>query len=158
MILGTIQSWNSPGQNTGVGSLSFLQGLFPTQGSNRDLLHCRWILYQLSYSLPVEPQGKPKNTGVGSLSLLQWLFPTHELNWGLLHSGRFFTNWAIREVPPRSGDMGSISGLGRLLMLWGNQARVPQLLSPCPRGCGLKLLRLRTVTTEAVHSGARALQ
>ena len=41
--------WNSPGQNTGVGSLSLLQRIFPTQGSNRDLLHCRRILYQLKY-------------------------------------------------------------------------------------------------------------
>ena len=41
--------WNSPGQNTGVGSLSLLQGIFPTQGSNPGLPHCRQILYQLSY-------------------------------------------------------------------------------------------------------------
>ena len=40
---------NSPGQNTGVGSLSFLQGIFPTQGSNPGLPHCRQILYQLSH-------------------------------------------------------------------------------------------------------------
>ena len=44
-----ISPWNSPGQNTGVSSLSLLQGIFPTQESNRGLLHCRWILYQLSY-------------------------------------------------------------------------------------------------------------
>ena len=61
--------WNSLGQNTGVGSLSFLQGIFPTKGSNPGLLHCRQNL------LPAEPQRKPKNTGVGSLSLLQWIFP-----------------------------------------------------------------------------------
>ena len=36
---------NSPGQNTGVGSLSFLQGIFPTQGSNPGLLHCRQIFF-----------------------------------------------------------------------------------------------------------------
>ena len=36
-------------KNTGVGSLSFLQGIFPTQESNQCLLYCRWILYQLSY-------------------------------------------------------------------------------------------------------------
>ena len=36
--------WNSPGQNTGVGSLSLLQGIFPTQGSNPGLPHCRRIL------------------------------------------------------------------------------------------------------------------
>ena len=36
-------------KNTGVGSLSLLQGNFPTQESNLGLLHCRWILYQLSH-------------------------------------------------------------------------------------------------------------
>ena len=36
-------------KNTGVGSLSHLQGIFPTQESNPGLLHCRHILYQLSY-------------------------------------------------------------------------------------------------------------
>ena len=45
--------WNSLGQNTGVGSLSLLQGILPTQELNRGLLHCRRILYQLSY------QGSP---------------------------------------------------------------------------------------------------
>ena len=40
--------WNSPGQNTGVGSFSLLQGMFLTQGSNPGLPYCRWILYQLS--------------------------------------------------------------------------------------------------------------
>ena len=44
---------NSPGQNTGVGSLSLLQGTFPTQGSNPCLLHRRRILYRLSH------QGSP---------------------------------------------------------------------------------------------------
>ena len=39
--------------NTGVGSLTLLQGIFPTQEMNRGLLHCRQILYQLSY------QGSP---------------------------------------------------------------------------------------------------
>ena len=41
--------WNSPGQNTRVGSLSRLQGNFPTKGSNPGLPHCRWILYQLNH-------------------------------------------------------------------------------------------------------------
>ena len=36
-------------KNTGVGSLSLLQWIFPTQESNQSLLHCRWILYQLSH-------------------------------------------------------------------------------------------------------------
>jgi len=40
-------------KNTGVGGLSLLQRIFPTQKSNWGLLHCRWILYQLSF------QGSP---------------------------------------------------------------------------------------------------
>ena len=40
---------NSPGQNTGVGSLSLLQGIFITQGSNPGLPHYRQILYQLNH-------------------------------------------------------------------------------------------------------------
>ena len=46
---GLYSPWNSPGQNTGVGSLSLLQGLFPTQRLNPGLLHCRRILNQLSH-------------------------------------------------------------------------------------------------------------
>ena len=38
---GLYSPWNSTGQNTGVGSRSLLQGIFPTQGSNPGLLHCR---------------------------------------------------------------------------------------------------------------------
>jgi len=49
---------NSPGQNTGVGSLSLLQGIFPTQGSNPGLPHCRWILYQLSHKGRLHKYGR----------------------------------------------------------------------------------------------------
>ena len=60
----TMQS--SLGQNTGVSSLSILQGISPTQGAAPGL--------PLS-ALPAEPPGKPKNTGVSSLSLLQGNLP-----------------------------------------------------------------------------------
>ena len=46
---GLYSPWNSPGQNTGVGSISLLQRIFPTQGSSPGLLYCRRILYQLSH-------------------------------------------------------------------------------------------------------------
>ena len=45
--------WDSSGKKTGVGSHSFLQGIFPTQGLNLGFLHCRQILYLLSH------QGSP---------------------------------------------------------------------------------------------------
>ena len=41
--------WDSPGKNTGVGSHSFLQGIFPTWGSNPGPLHCRQIPCHLSH-------------------------------------------------------------------------------------------------------------
>ena len=50
---GIYSPWNPPGRNTGVGSLSLLQGIFPTQGLNPGLSHSRRILYQLSQ------KGKP---------------------------------------------------------------------------------------------------
>ena len=46
---GLYSTWNSPGQNTGVGSLSLLQGIFPTQELNPHLPYCRQILYHLSH-------------------------------------------------------------------------------------------------------------
>ena len=69
-----------PGKNTGVGCHALLQEIFPTQGSNPGLPHCRWILKTS------EPPGKPKNTGVGSLCLLWGIFLTQGSNQGLLHS------------------------------------------------------------------------
>ena len=45
----TPPSMEFPSKNTGVGSHFFLQGIFPTQGSNPDLPHCRQLLYQLSH-------------------------------------------------------------------------------------------------------------
>ena len=62
LLLGCTQllcPWNSPGQNTGVGSLSLLQGIIPTQGLNPSLLRCRCILYRLRH------QGGP--------SILEWV-------------------------------------------------------------------------------------
>ena len=56
---------DSPGKNTGVGSLSLLQGIFLTQESNWGLLHCRWILYQGSpwcYKYPLSSTDLPHKT------------------------------------------------------------------------------------------------
>ena len=84
--------WNSPGQNTGVGSLSLLQGIFPTQRLNPDLPHCRWSFYQLSHQ--------------GSLRILEWVAypfsgrssePRNQTGVSCI-AGEFFTNWIIREA------------------------------------------------------------
>ena len=59
---GLYSPWNAPGQYTGVGNLFLLQGIFPIQGSNPGLPHCRRILYQLSHkgSPPKEKPTKKK--------------------------------------------------------------------------------------------------
>ena len=54
--------WNSPGPNTGVGSLSLLQGIFPTQGSNPGLQHDRQTLYH---------QGSPCRLNKGIMSIIR---------------------------------------------------------------------------------------
>ena len=84
--------WNSPGQNTGVGSLSLLHGIFPTQRLNPGLLHCRQILYQLRHH--------------GSPRILEWVaYPVSSKsswprNWTGVSclAGGFFTSWATREA------------------------------------------------------------
>ena len=89
---GLYSPWNSPGQNTVVGSLSLLQGIFPTQGSNPGLPHCRRVLYQLSHK--------------GSPWILEWVaYPFSSRSsrprngTEVSHvAGGFFTNWAFREA------------------------------------------------------------
>ena len=86
---GLYSPWNSLGQNTGVGSLYLLQRFFITQGSNPDLLHCRWILYHLSHKR--------------SPRIPQWVaYPfssriSQSRNWTGVFciAGGFFTNWTI---------------------------------------------------------------
>ena len=65
-VHGLYNPWNSPGLNTGVGSLSVLQGIFPTQGLNPGLLHCRSILYQMSHK---GSSGKTAYTGPNNLGV-----------------------------------------------------------------------------------------
>ena len=89
---GLYSPWNSPGQNTGVSSCSLLWGIFPTQGSNPGLLHCRQSLYQLSHQ--------------GSWRILEWVaypfssrssWPGNQTGISCI-AGGFFTKWAIREA------------------------------------------------------------
>ena len=84
--------WNSPGQNTAVGSLSILRGIFPTQGSNQSLLRCRQILYHLGH------QGSPR--------ILEWVaspfssgssLPRNRTGLSCI-AGGFFTTWATRDA------------------------------------------------------------
>ena len=84
-----IHSRNSPGQNTGVGSLSFLRGIFSVQRSNLGLLQGREILFQLSYK--------------GSPRILEWVaYPfSSGSSWSRNSTGLLQGDslpWAIREA------------------------------------------------------------
>ena len=66
--------WGSPDQNTGVGSPSLLQGIFPNRGLNPGLPHCRQILYQLSH------QGSPKwSISYNNFESLCWTTETNTI-------------------------------------------------------------------------------
>ena len=84
--------WDSPIQSTRVASCFLLQGIFPTQGSNPHLSHCRQILYQLSH------QGSPR--------ILEWVvypfsswssWPRNRTGVSCI-AGRFFASWATRKA------------------------------------------------------------
>ena len=84
---------DSPAKNTGVGCHALLQGIFPTQGSNPNLLCCRQILYQLSHQ--------------GSSRILEWvacLFSggsSQESNLGLLHCRWILYQLSYQRSPKR---------------------------------------------------------
>ena len=79
---------DSPGKNTGMGCHGLLQGIFPTQGSNPCVHHCRRI-----------PPGKPKNTGVGILSLLQGILQNQDLIRALLNRRQIFCQLSYQGSP-----------------------------------------------------------
>ena len=85
---------DSPVQNTGVGSLSLLQGIFPTQGLNPGLPHCRLILYQLSHK--GSSRRGVSNMQIGKSEILG--FPGGSV---------------AKKLPANAGDPGSIPGSGR---------------------------------------------
>ena len=89
---GLYSPWNSPHQNTGVGNFSLLQGIFPTQGSNPGLPHCRRIFYQLSH------QGNPRileRVAYPFSSRSSW---PRNLTGVSCIAGGFFTNWAMKDL------------------------------------------------------------
>ena len=88
---GVYSPWNSPGQNTGVGSRSFSMG--SSQPRNRS----RSPTLQAD-SLPAKPPGNPKNTGVGSLFLLQRSSGPRKRTGVSCIAGGFFTSWATSEA------------------------------------------------------------
>ena len=83
----------APGKpNIGVGCQALLQGIFPTQGSNPGLLHCRWILYHLSHQAsPWIPEWVPCLFSKGSYQ------PRNQSRASCIAGGHF-TSWATREA------------------------------------------------------------
>ena len=89
---GLYTPWNFAGQNTGVGSLSLLQGIFPAQRSNPGLPNSRWILYQLSH------KGSPRILEWVACSFSSGSSQPRNPTWVSCTAGRFFANQATREA------------------------------------------------------------
>ena len=83
---------DSPGKNTGVGCHALLQGIFPTQGLNPGLPHCRQILYWLNH------QGSPRMLEWGAYPFSRWSFHPRNQTGVFCIPGEFFTSWATREA------------------------------------------------------------
>ena len=118
--------WDFPGKNTGVGCHFLLQGIFPTQGSNKGLPHCRQTLYY-----PLSHQGVVKSLnrvwlcnpvdcsppgssvhGILQARILEWVaisfsrgssWPRDRTQVSHI-AGRCFNLWATREVPYKCKD------------------------------------------------------
>ena len=83
---------DSPGKNTGVGCHTLLQGIFPSQGSNPGLPHCRWIFYHLSHQgspIKLEWVADPFSRGTS--------WPRNQTRVSCI-AGGFCTSWAIWEA------------------------------------------------------------
>ena len=98
----------------------FSRGIFPTQGSNPGLPHCRWILYQLSHK--------------GSPRILEWVVYSfssgssqpRNLTRVSCIAGRFFTNWAIlkNQIPSNMDGIFTFNSIqSNFLQAWGNQGK-----------------------------------
>ena len=131
---------NSPGQNTGAGSLSLLQQLFPTQESNQDLPHCRRMLHQLSH------QGSQKMLPLLSLLEISKVLGNHEPgNWA---KAKFYIYYESQY----QGDCGHLClrtpllssrspGLTTISPKWGPVSR-----NSCPKALQMLLKEKGTST------------
>ena len=123
MSQGESESCSVVSDVTGVGSLSLLQGIFPTQESNPGLPHCERILYQLSHK--------------GRQRILEWVAypfsrgssrPRNGTGVSCI-AGGCLTNWAIREAP------GWASGKEPTCQYRRHAAAAAKSLQSCPTLC-----------------------
>ena len=91
--LGKTRPWDFPGKNAGVGCHSLLQEIFPTQGSNLGLQHCRQTLYRLSH------QGSPSKV------------PIEESSFFSVFTFIFFHHLAFTSLYPQIKSIGILSNV-----------------------------------------------
>ena len=151
----------SPGKNTGAGSHSHLQGIFPMQGSNQGILHCRQILYHCCCCcFTTESPGKPREFSIALWSQRlyarnqkglpgKFLVGVHQISsqhlaagpgWPRGFLGRRATHWHFSPVAParseratpRPGFPGAPSPAAAACKHAGLQAGAPRLEEPSP--------------------------
>ena len=130
---GLYSQWNSPGQNTGVGSCFFLQGIFPTQEWNWGLPHCRRILYQLSHQghmaacleRNAEPRGWCLGAGLAG-TYIHTMNPPQKAQalLGQTAHEKQRSYWYLqRESKQKQSELGEASSWKTRLVIWGEKNR-----------------------------------
>ena len=118
---GLYRPWNSSGQDTEVGSLSLLQGIFPIQGSNPALPYCRQLLYQLSH------KGSPRILDWVAFPFLRGSSQPRNRTRVSFIAGGFFTTWAMREAfwkTPLNPEKGTPRELQQTLDFYSSDIRM----------------------------------
>ena len=132
--------WDSPGKNTGVGSLSLFRGIFPTQGLNPGFPHHRWILYQLSHKGSPRKYSKSFKLGFNNM----WIenFKMYKLDYHKIklptsagslkkygNSKRTFTSASLTTLKPLT--VWITTNCGIFLKWWEYQTTLPTSWQAC---------------------------
>ena len=124
--------WNSPGQNTGVGSRYLLQGILLTQGSNPGLPYSRWTLYQMSHQGSPNYNKQVLNTREGgcfSIKGTELMLP-HKTHWRLAQS----VGWQERFRRESRNESEQVSAALTPGGLGGPDKTVPEHKTAKPQG------------------------
>ena len=112
---GLYNPWNSPGQNSSMGSHSLLQGIFSTQGLNPGLPNCRGILHRLSHQGSLKTQTE--------LYLLKWVSLHTPVLFIYLFLSVLSLHCCMQTFSSCGGWGCSLVAVHRLLLLWSMGSR-----------------------------------
>ena len=145
---------DSPGTNTGVGCHALFQGIFPTQESNQALLHCRWILYQLSYQASLY-SGHRTGKGQRSFQSQRKAMPKNAQTTSQLHSSHMLEKYCSKFSKPGFNNMWTENLQMFKLVL--EKSEKPEIKLPTSAGSSEKQESSRKTPTSALLTTSKPL-